>query len=306
MFFSINTRNIFPSLLFLSITICSAQHKPSNFIYYQEGEDIKLKMDVFFPKGYIKDKKYPCLVFYFGGGWLSGKTGYFSKQARYFASRGMICYLPQYRTKNSHQVIPKVCLQDAKTAMRFLKSNADTLSIDTSKIVAVGGSVGGHLAAAITFTTKINNSTDDLSISTVPNALILYNPIVDNGPEGYGYNRVKDYYLDFSPIHNITNYAPPTLFMLGTQDQNVTVSTAIKYKKKMNRIKSRCDMWFFPNQKRSFFNYNNSKAEGVTNYNYYKTIYEADKFLISLGFLEGEPTVEVPETKIEFQAHLEK
>jgi len=305
MFFSILIRNIFSLSFLLAITFCSSQQR-SSFIYYQENEMVKLKMDVFYPKNYSKDKKYPCMVFYFGGGWLSGKTGFFAKQARYFASRGMICFLPQYRTKNSHQATPKICLQDAKTAMRFLKSNADTLFIDTTKIVAIGGSVGGHLAAATAFTTKINNSTDDLSISTVPNALILFNPVIDNGPDGYAYNRVKDYYLDFSPIHNIGKYAPPTLFMLGTQDHILSVSTAIKYKKKMNRIKSRCDMWFFPKQKHSFYNYNNSKNEEVTNYNYYKTIYESDKFLVSLDFLEGEPTIEVPQTKVEFQAHLEK
>ena len=38
-------------------------------------------------------------------------------------------------------------MEDTKSAIRFIRSNARLLSIDPSKIAAAGGSAGGHLAA---------------------------------------------------------------------------------------------------------------------------------------------------------------
>ena len=74
--------------------------------------------------------------------------------------------------------------------------------------------------------------------------MILFNPVVDNSLEGYGFNRVKDYYEDFSPIHNIKKNAPPTIFFLGTEDNIISVETAQKFKEKMEAVGARCDLFF--------------------------------------------------------------
>ena len=62
---------------------------------------------------------------------------------------------------------------DAKSAMRFLKKNAISLCIDPVKILAGGGSAGGHLAAATAFCGNINHPKDDLSVSSVPRKKIV-------------------------------------------------------------------------------------------------------------------------------------
>ena len=80
------------------------------------------------------------------------------------------------------------------------------------RIAAGGGSAGGHVAAATATTTKYEDQNDDLSISSQPNLLLLYNPVLDNSAEGYGFNRVKDYWQDFSPMHNIHSKTPPSIF----------------------------------------------------------------------------------------------
>ena len=282
--------------LALSFTVSFSQKKAS-FIYYQK-DDVSLNMHVVYPPNFSKNKQYTTMVFYFGGGWKKGKTQKFAKQAAYFASRGLLCFLPQYRTEKSHGTTPRIALQDAKYAMRYLRSHASELSIDSKKMIVAGGSAGGQLAAAQAFTTNLNHENDDLVVSTIPNALVLFNPVVDNGPEGYGYDRGKDYYKDFSPIHNISKLAPPTLFLLGTTDRIVPVSVAKEYKVKMNAIKKRCDVWLFEGQKHGFYNYVNLKKHSESNnYNYYKTIHLVDDFLQSIGFISGKPTVEVPESQ---------
>ena len=234
------------------------------YIYHSEGK---------------KKHNNPAIVFFFGGGWNSGSPKQFEPQAKYLAKYGMSVVLADYRTKNNAGTTPKEALMDAKSAMRFLKINAISLGIDPEKILAGGGSAGGHLAAATAFCGNINHPKDDLSVSSVPKALILFNPVIDNSLEGYGFNRVKDYYEDFSPMHNIKKNAPPTIFFLGTEDNIISVETAQKFKEKMKTVGARCDLFLYPRQKHGFFNSQHKKY-------FEKTMVETVTFLKSLGYID--------------------
>jgi len=256
--------------------------KIQEVIYKTVSDSINLKMHLHYPSSFKKKKKYPTIVFFFGGGWNGGTITQFEDQAKYFASRGMIGVLVNYRVKNKHKTTPFESVKDAKSAMRYLKINADKFNIDVDKMVASGGSAGGHLAAATTLLSEINEQTDDLSISPKANALILYNPVIDNSKAGYGYERIGERYLEFSPMHNINEGAPPTIFFLGSKDKLIPVSTAYNYKDKMEAVGSRCDVFIYENQPHGFFN--KWKADGEY---YIKTTREADLFLQSLGFISG-------------------
>jgi acetyl esterase/lipase len=158
--------------------------------------------------------------------------------------------------------------------------------IDSTKIIAAGGSAGGHLAAATALIQGYNEDTDDLSISCIPDALVLFNPVIDNGPGGYGYERIGNDYKEFSPLHNIKKGAPPTILFLGTDDKLVPVVTAEYYKLVMDKVKSRCDLKIHEGVKHGFFNYRN--------FEFYKVVVmETDKFLVSLGYLNNEPVVKI-------------
>jgi len=226
------------------------------------------------------------MVFFFGGGWNGGSTDQFEPHARYFSSRGIVCFLADYRVKSRQQTTPFESLKDAKTAIRYVRENAGTFHIDPDKIIAAGGSAGGHLAAAAALIDGHNEESDGLSVSCVPNALVLFNPVIDNGPGGYGYERIGDQYPTFSPLHNIRNGAPPTIFFLGTQDRLIPVETAKYYQILMERVGSRCELFLYEGEGHGFFNYRSPE-------NYYHTVMEADKFLQELGFLTGEPTLKL-------------
>lgn len=171
--------------------------------------------------------------------------------------------------------------------MRYIRKYADQFNLDENKIVASGGSAGGHLAAACALINDYNESTDDVSVSAVPNALVLFNPVIDNGPGGYGYDRINEAYKNFSPIHNIVSGAPPTIIFLGTNDHLIPVETAKYYQKVMEKVNSRCELHLFEGQGHGFFNYNKF-------FEYYKkTVKATDAFLQSLGFLAEEPVVEI-------------
>ncbi|MEZ4773366.1 MAG: alpha/beta hydrolase [Bacteroidia bacterium] len=255
-------------------------------VLYRQIDTTALYMDVIFPPDFDSGQNLTAMVFFFGGGWNGGSTEQFAPHAEYFSKRGVVCFLADYRVKSRQQTTPFQSLEDAKSAIRFVRSHAEKYHIDPEKIIASGGSAGGHLAAATALVTSYNDPGDDLSMSCVPNALVLFNPVIDNGPGGYGYERIQDQYKDFSPLHNIVAGAPPTIIFLGTKDKLIPVETVAYYKTVMEKVGSRCDLHLYEGEGHGFFNFKHLQ-------NYQKTVLEADKFLISLGMIVGEPLMKI-------------
>ncbi len=266
----------------ISNTICFAQEN----VLYKQIDSTELFLDVYYPEQGEASKTYPAMIFFFGGGWLGGRTNQFKKYAEYFSKRGIVCFLADYRTKKSSKTTPFESLKDAKSAIRFIRKNAVRFHIDSTKIIAAGGSAGGHLAAATALIQNYNEDSDDLSVSCIPDALVLFNPVIDNGPGGYGYERIGDDYKEFSPLHNIKKGAPPTIMFFGTNDRFVPVVTAEYYKLVMDKVESRCDLKIYEGEKHGFFNYKNFES-------YKEIVLETDKFLTSLGYLNKEPIVKI-------------
>ncbi|MCU0377608.1 MAG: alpha/beta hydrolase [Bacteroidales bacterium] len=270
-------------ILILSMTNGSDAQEGIRFVYKQV-DTVVLQMEVLFPDGYNETDTLPAIVFFHGGSWKHGSPAQFENHARYFAKRGMVCFLPEYRVLETHGTTPMEALMDAKSAIRYIRSHADEYHINPEKIVGSGGSAGGHLAAASALTENFVEAGDDLSVSCKPNALVLFNPVIDTSQEGAGiYDPVSsEKYLAFSPLHNIRPGAPPTILFFGTKDKFIPVETARKYQAEIQKVGSRCDLLLYEGQPHGFFNFKNPEY-------YKKTVLEADRFLISIDFLSGEP-----------------
>jgi acetyl esterase len=247
-------------------------------VLYKKIDTTELYMDIYSPPGNDPASTHPAIVFFFGGGWSGGTIKQFEPHAKYLSNKGLICFLADYRVSGRQQTTPFESLKDAKSAIRFIREHAADYNVDTSKIAASGGSAGGHLAAATALAIGFDESSDNLSVSCIPNALVLFNPVIDNGPGGYGYERIGEKYKDFSPLHNIREGAPPTILFLGTEDNLIPVVTAEYYKTVMQKVGSRCDLMLYEGQGHGFFNSRNTEI-------YKQTLAETEKFLISIGYL---------------------
>lgn len=254
---------------------------PDKIIEFKQVGDVQLNLHIFNPAGHQATDQTPAIVFFFGGGWNGGSPSQFYNQSEYLASRGMVAIAAEYRINKTHGTEPSACVEDGKSALRWVRAHAAELGIDPAHLAAGGGSAGGHVAAATALAPGFDALGDDLSISCRPDALVLFNPVFDNGPDGYGHDRVKAYWQDFSPMHNISVAAPPTIVFLGTKDKLIPVATAEEYKERMETAGTRCDLHLYPEQPHGFFN----KAR------YTETMIETDKFLGSLGYLTGSPTL---------------
>lgn len=269
----------FVMIILMAGTGLSQSHEQ---VIYKQVDTISLSLEIYYPANYQSGGPHPAMVFFFGGGWKRGTTEHFVPHAKYFAGRGMVCFLADYRVSSRHGTTPFESLKDAKSAVRYIRKHAEKFHVKPDSIVASGGSAGGHLAAATALVDGFNDSTDDLSVSCKPNALVLFNPVIDNGPGGYGYERVGEQYKYFSPLHNIKKGAPPTVFFLGTEDYLIPVETARYYQTVMEKVGSRCELLLYEGEGHGFFNYG-------SRYNYWQTVLSADEFLRSLGYIEGEP-----------------
>ena len=285
---SMKSISVFTFLLLFPLGLL-ANPKPTRTEVYKHASDTDLILHIFEPKDHKKDDQRPAVVFFFGGGWTGGTPKQFFPHCDYLASRGMVAMAADYRVASRQKTSPFKCVEDGKSAVRWIRQNACSLGIDPNRLAAGGGSAGGHVAAATGNLPGLDLETEDLSVSSKPNALLLFNPVYDNGPKGYGHNRVQPNWKEISPMHNIRKGAPPTIVFLGSNDKLIPVSTADDYDAKMEAVGSKCDTHFYEGATHGFFNFGKKGKDGTNYYN--DTVYKMDKFLSSLGWLKGEPTI---------------
>lgn len=266
-------------------------------VYRQVG-DAKLNAWFFEPKGHKSSDRRAAVVFFFGGGWRGGSPGQFLPQCLHLAKRGMVAISADYRVKSRHGVRPQGCLADAKAAIRWMRANASRLGIDPKRIVASGGSAGGHLAAAVGTVPGFEDGAN-LKESSVPNAMVLFNPGVVLAPvEGHpdvvpaetlaGYQeRTGGQARKISPYHFIRSGLPPCIIFHGTEDEAVPIATARVFAEEMTKQGNRCELKAYKGQPHGFFNPGRGSGEPrkeATRY-YYRTLHELDAFLVSLDYL---------------------
>ena len=262
---------------------------------YKTVGDVKLNLYVFTPDAHQASDKRPAIVFFFGGGWTGGSPGQFEQHCKYLAERGMVAITADYRVASRHNVKAVHCVADAKSAIRYVRTNAARLGIDPSRIAAGGGSAGGHLAACTGVINGLEESEDDTSVSSVPNALVLFNPALVLAPvEGIDQvaparnsradfaNRLGTDPEKLSPYHHVKKGAPPTIIFHGKADSTVPYASAEAFARAMERAGNRCTLVGYEGQAHGFFNYGRGGGEYYT-----KTVQAMDEFLVDLGYLKA-------------------
>ena len=243
-----------------------------------------LSLYAFFPAH--SDESHAAIVFFFGGGWVKGNPDQFFEHCKYFASRGLVAFAAEYRVAGRHGTTPFECVKDGKSAVRWIREHAKEYTIDPVKIIAGGGSAGGHVAACTAAIRGFENAEEDVSISSKPNALVLFNPVIDTWIDGYGMEKIGEHARDISPVHHLAAGIPPTIIFHGTEDTTVPFENVERFRKLMNQAGNICRLVPFPGHKHGFFNFGR-----FDNQPFIETIHATDAFLIELGFLSGRPTI---------------
>ena len=271
------------AILLWSCVSAFGQENTKTFTY-TKAKQVDLEIVVHFPPGWKESDKRPGIVFFFGGGWENGTIKAFEPQAQYLASRGMVTARADYRVKSRQGVTPKECVDDARAAMRWFRENAGKLGVDPDKIVASGGSAGGHIAACTTL--MPSSDLKDEKISCKANALVLFNPVLRFGPQML--KRIGDDEAvgkAISPVLYLAKDSPPTLLFFGTED--FLIGQGEEFMRRSKELGCRAEMFTAEKQPHAFFHKSPWRE---------KTLRRADEFLASIGYLQGMPTI-APGTK---------
>lgn len=113
-------------------------------ITYCDVNGRQLKIDAFYPKEETTSSRTAIIIIH-GGGWRSGNRTQHYPLAEKLALLGYACFTPEYRL--STEALFPAAIYDIKSAIGWVRKNATEYNIDTSKIVALGFSAGGEIAA---------------------------------------------------------------------------------------------------------------------------------------------------------------
>jgi len=224
---------------------------------YNTIDSFNLKIDIFYTNESFKKENNTAIVFFHGGGWAYGTPSEFFTTCERYASMGIVTFSVDYRLSIENGVTPSKtispieCVMDAKSAIRWVRKNAEKLHIDRNKIVAAGQSAGGHLALCTAMIDDYNEKSDDLSISCSPDAILLFSACV-NAVEGWcdhllGDRRTKIWSI--SPFHNVRKGLPPMIEFHGIDDEQVPKWTVQFFESMMKEKGNYFEQHMYPGRK---------------------------------------------------------
>lgn len=249
-----------------------------------------LKINLYFPTDWKPADKRPAIVFFFGGGFVAGSPSQFTTTAGYFATRGLVAASAEYRIGNVHHTPPERCVEDAKSAVRWMRMNAARLGIDARRVIAGGGSAGGTIAAFAAYNTSFEPDGEDMSVSSKPDALVLYNPALGFSDD---LSRVPPRQQElartlgpFIRSWTVNAGGPPAILFFGTEDPLVVGGR--DFAQALKAVGTRAELYTAASQTHGFFNDRPGSPWHAV------VVRQTDLFLASLGFLQGDPTMVAP------------
>jgi len=259
----------------------SSLPQPDETVDYKTTPQGKLQLHIFKPKTESSSPR-PAIVFFFGGGWVSGSPSQFYPHCRHLADRGMVAIAAEYRIKNKHETTPFECVEDGNSAIRWVREHAADYQIDPKRVAAGGGSAGGHVAASTATLQGFDAASENKSISSQPDALVLFNPVVDTTAKGWaaGARKLGDRAEELSPLQHIHEDTPAAIIFHGTGDTTVPFENVERFCEAMKKAGHRCELHGYADRPHGFFNYGRNKED------YQDTVEKMDDFLVSLGWLQ--------------------
>jgi len=264
-------------------------------VVYKTTPQGNLKINLYFPPDWKASDHRPAIVLFFGGGFVNGTPAQFTSTAEYFASRGLVAGSAEYRIGNTHHTPPEKCVEDAKSAVRWLRANAERLGIDPGRVIAGGGSAGGTISAFTAYNNAYEPDGENVAISSVPNALVLYNPAL-GFPEHFTPTadeqktrrdeEQRQKLGGFIANWKVTKNGPPAILFFGTKDDLLV--KARDFAAQLQAAGTRVELYTAEGQRHGFFNDRpNTPWHALV-------VRQTDLFLASLGYLQGAPTVAMP------------
>ncbi len=207
-------------------------------IVFGKAADIDLLLDVYHPPAGVTPKRM-AIVHLFGGGFFVGNknAGYIINDAKALGARGYTNISANYRLQSQGKWPAQ--MHDVKAAIRWTRANADRLGVDADKIAIAGYSAGGMLALMAAGTNgnpEFEGSVGTPGVSSEVNACIGVYPLASAQtagglfPEG---QATPENIAAASPTSYISASFAPTIFVHGTADTTVPLTSSLEFFNKL-------------------------------------------------------------------------
>jgi len=244
--------------------------------YHQHNNSAKSQsMTVYRMASRNENNKAPAILFFHGGGWVTGAPIQFRRQAEILAQRGMVVANVEYPLDGD----PIKATRIAQTALCWFRQNAALFNIDLRKIAVSGGSAGGQIAVASALTDWKSNPACKNTEGVLANAIILFNPVLDM--KGKWESKFNTNLQTVSPIDLLTQSLPPTLILQGDSDKVTPLKIVETFVSKAKDVGSpNVNLRIYKGEGHGFFNRRKFDA----------TTADVVNFFESLGWIKREKT----------------
>ncbi|MBC8053362.1 MAG: alpha/beta hydrolase [Sphingobacteriaceae bacterium] len=232
----IKTKKKYPEISIANPTTPNGVKIKTN-IAYSSISKRELFLDVFYPKK-KSPRGYAAVLMIHGGGWRSGDRSHNTPTAKLLAANGYVAVSAEYRL--STEATYPAAIHDLKTAVRWIRANAQKYNIDTTKVAAWGCSAGGQLATLLGTTNGnakfegereyADYSSTIQAIVDVDGTLAFIHPESGEGDDSkgksaathwFGYSKTErpDLWHEAGPLNQVSPKTPPVLFINSSVDR---------------------------------------------------------------------------------------
>jgi acetyl esterase/lipase len=179
--------------------------------------------------------------------------------ADWFVARGFRAFVLSYRL-SSHGYLLPVPLLDARRAVQTVRARASDYQIDPNRIVIIGFSAGGHLAALAStqFVPGKPDAEDPIErVSSRPDFLVLGYPwigAISSDTSHLSYcklfsvmDKCEELRMAYSPDLFVTKETPPTFWYHTFNDKTVPVEQGLRFYEALVKAGVPSEAHIFPN-----------------------------------------------------------
>ena len=282
-------------LLALSADVSVAAVPASKLFTYNESGGMPRAIEVFFPaRQPDSGNVVPGVLLFHGGAWRAGSRSSLSKICLHLAERGIVAASADYKVMSEGEAaaLPagesnkRVCIQDARSAIRWFGANAHSLGVDPNRIIIGGASAGAQIAVLAMLNSAIADPADaPAGMEPVIVASILLEP-------AFGMGDSKDPQVDVMKF--LDRRLPPCIIVFGAEDALLKQWSLVSAEF-AKRYSPEFELYVAEGQKHNFH------AEEPWRSAVFKSV---DQFLIQRGLLpDGQHTSE-PELSTQKSLHL--
>ncbi|MEQ1830023.1 MAG: alpha/beta hydrolase [Pirellula sp.] len=212
-------------------------------VLYGKAQGTELVLDFYAPKNSKRDVA-PLIVWVHGGAWRAGSKS--DMPLENLMEDGFAVASVDYRLSPVAKFPAQV--HDINAAIRFMRSNASRFKIDGDRVVVMGSSAGGHLAALVGVSSEVAELSGNASEYSVSNTRVqaivsfygasnLQTILAQSTPHGL---KVRVPALDLllggqpeqqpalarlaSPVAHVDSNDPPIWMFHGDQDPQMPIN----------------------------------------------------------------------------------